>query len=167
MILDIPWQWISFTSNVSALRNEMNYKNTMPLQWHHNGHDSGSNHQPHDGLLNSLFRRRSKKTSKLRITVLCAGNSPGTSEFPAQMASNEENVSILWHHHALPLEHHKFSPEYAQNRHPITHPWGCGVSDVLRDFKLWYIDGLDQDCSNSSALAMELLQSCTKPSIYQ
>ena len=29
-----------------------------------------------------------------------------------------------------------------------------------------YIDGLVSDCSNSSALAMELLQSCTKPSIY-
>ena len=28
-----------------------------------------------------------------------------------------------------------------------------------------YIDGLVQDCSNSSALAMELPQSCTKPSI--
>ena len=28
------------------------------------------------------------------------------------------------------------------------------------------IDGLVQDCSNSSALAMELLQCCTKPSIY-
>ena len=27
------------------------------------------------------------------------------------------------------------------------------------------IDGLVQDCSNSSVLAMELLQSCTKPSI--
>ena len=27
------------------------------------------------------------------------------------------------------------------------------------------IDGLVQDCSNSSALAMELLQSCTEPSI--
>ena len=26
-----------------------------------------------------------------------------------------------------------------------------------------YIDGLVQDCSNSSVLAMELLQSCTKP----
>ena len=26
-----------------------------------------------------------------------------------------------------------------------------------------YIDGLVQDCSNSSALALELLQSCTKP----
>ena len=29
-----------------------------------------------------------------------------------------------------------------------------------------YIDGLVQDCSNSSALAMELLQACTKPSLY-
>ena len=28
-----------------------------------------------------------------------------------------------------------------------------------------YIDGLAQDCSNSSALAIELLQSCTKPLI--
>ena len=29
-----------------------------------------------------------------------------------------------------------------------------------------HIDGSVQDCSNSSALAMELLQSCTKPSIF-
>ena len=29
-----------------------------------------------------------------------------------------------------------------------------------------YIDGLVQDCSNSIANALELLQSCTKPSIY-
>ena len=29
-----------------------------------------------------------------------------------------------------------------------------------------HIDGLVQDCSNSSALAMELLQSCTKPLTY-
>ena len=28
------------------------------------------------------------------------------------------------------------------------------------------IDGLVQDCSNSIANALELLQSCTKPSIY-
>ena len=33
------------------------------------------------------FRRRSKKTSKLGVTGLCAGNSPGTGEFPTQMAS--------------------------------------------------------------------------------
>ena len=40
------------------------------LQWRHNGLDSLSNHQPHDCLLNHLFRRRSKKTSKLRVTGL-------------------------------------------------------------------------------------------------
>ena len=51
-------------------------------------------------LLNRLFRRRrSKKASKLRVTGLCAGNSPGTGEFPAQMASYAENVSIWWRHH--------------------------------------------------------------------
>ena len=31
-----------------------------------------------------------KNTSKLRVTGLCAGNSPGTREFPAQMASYAE-----------------------------------------------------------------------------
>ena len=30
---------------------------------------------------------------------LCAGNSPVTGEFPAQMASNAENVSTQWRHH--------------------------------------------------------------------
>ena len=75
----------------------------MPLQWRHNGRDSVSNHQPHDCLLKRLFRCRSKKTSKLRVTGLCVGNSPGTGEFPAQMASNAENVSIWWRHHARVL----------------------------------------------------------------
>ena len=72
-----------------------------PLRWRHNGRDTVSNHQPHDCLLNRLFRPRSKKTSKLRVTGLCVGNSPGTGEFPAQMASNAENVSIWWRHHVI------------------------------------------------------------------
>ena len=71
------------------------------LRWRHNGCDSVSNHQPHNCLLNRLFRRRSKKTSKLHVTGLCAGNSPGTGEFSAQMASYAENVSIWWRHHVL------------------------------------------------------------------
>ena len=71
----------------------------MTLQWRHNGRDSVSNHQPHCCLLNRLFRRRSKKTSKLRVTGLCVGNSPGTGESAAQMAINAENVSIWWRHH--------------------------------------------------------------------
>ena len=69
------------------------------LQWRHIGHDSVSNHQPHDCLLNRLFRRRSKKTSKLRVTGLCVGNSPVTGEFRTQMASSAEKVSIWWRHH--------------------------------------------------------------------
>ena len=47
------------------------------LQWRHNGRNIVSNHQLHDCLLSRLFRRRSKKTSKLLVTGLCAGNSPG------------------------------------------------------------------------------------------
>ena len=58
------------------------------LQWRHNGPNSVSNHQPHDCLLNRLFRRRSKKTPKLHVTGLCAGNSPG-------------NASLWWRHHVL------------------------------------------------------------------
>ena len=56
--------------------------------------DGISVHQPHDCSLNRLFRRRSKKTSKLRVTGLCAGDSPVTGEFPTQRACNAEHVSI-------------------------------------------------------------------------
>ena len=69
------------------------------LRWRHSDHAGVSNHQPHGCLLNRLFGRKSKKTLKLRVTGLCAGNSPGTGEFPAQMASYAENISIWWRHH--------------------------------------------------------------------
>ena len=52
------------------------------LRWRHNDYDGVSNHQPHGCLLNRLFRRRSKKTSKLRVTDLCVVNSPGPSSSP-------------------------------------------------------------------------------------
>ena len=65
--------------------------NVYALRWRHNGRNSVSNHQPQDCLLNRLFRRRSKKTSKLRVTCLCVGNSPGTGEFPANW----------WRHHGV------------------------------------------------------------------
>ena len=54
----------------------------MTLQWCHNGQDSASNHQHYDCLFNRLFRRRSKRTSKLRVTGLCVGNSPGPVNSP-------------------------------------------------------------------------------------
>ena len=104
--------------NVSSVHTRRNYKIShkklrrrhfatiarqlyASLQWRHNKHDGVSNHQPRDCLFSRLFRSRSKKTSKLRITGLCEGNSPLTGEFPAQRASNAENVSIWWRHHVL------------------------------------------------------------------
>ena len=90
----VPQVWVMSTENNS-------YISKASLQWRHNGRDSVSNHQPHDCWLNRLFRRRSSKISKLRVTGLCAGNSPGTGEFPAQMASYAENVSIWWRHHVM------------------------------------------------------------------
>ena len=52
------------------------------LRWRHNDLAGVSNHQPHGCLLNRLFRRRSNKTSKLRVTGLCVGNSPGPVNSP-------------------------------------------------------------------------------------
>ena len=82
-------QWHGYDSRTSQ----------STLHWRHNDHDSVSNHQSHGCLLNRLFRRRSKKTSKLRVTGLCVG----TGEFPAQRASYAENVSIWWRHHEREL----------------------------------------------------------------
>ena len=62
-----------------------------PLQWHDNEGDCVSNHLRLDCLLNRLFRRRSKKTSKLRVTGICVGNSLVTGEFPAHRALCERN----------------------------------------------------------------------------
>ena len=78
----------------------------ISLHWRHNDHDGVSNHQPHGCLLNRLFRRRSKKTSKLRVTGPLCGEFTGTGEFPAQRASYTENVSIWWRHHVAEVRGH-------------------------------------------------------------
>ena len=54
------------------------------LLWRHHGHNGVSNHhhQSRDCLFNRLFRRRSRKTSNLRITGLCMGNPGSRKMFP-------------------------------------------------------------------------------------
>ena len=79
----------------------MNIISKQTLQWRHNGRDGVSNHQTRHCLLNRLFRCRSKKTSMLCVTGLCAVNSPVTGEFAAQRASYAENVSLWWRHHGI------------------------------------------------------------------
>ena len=110
------------------------------LQWHHNGHDTVSNHQSHHCFLYRLFRRRSKKTSKLRVTGLCAGNSPGTGEFPAQMASKAENVSIWWCHHGRLKENinHSLTPQKTPHISPVRLTYGMFFMMVWRKLTLIY-----------------------------
>ena len=65
-----------------------------------------SNHQPHDCLLNRLFGRRWKKTSKLRVTGRCAGNSPGPVNSPHKRPVTREmfpfdDVIMFNHENAL------------------------------------------------------------------
>ena len=72
----------------------MNTWSTVVLQRRHNERDGVSNRRPTDCLLDRLVKAQIKETSKLRVTGLCEGNSPVPMEFPAQRASNAENVSI-------------------------------------------------------------------------
>ena len=68
------------------------------LQWRHNGRDGTSLTIVYSTVYSGADQ---SKTSKLRVTGHCARNSPVTGEFPAQMASNAENVSIWWRHHDI------------------------------------------------------------------
>ena len=113
----------------------------VTLQWRRNERDGNSNHQPHDCLLNPLFSHRSKKTSKLCVTGLCAWYSPVTGEFHAQRASNAENVSIRWCHHEMANWGQRLVPvssnvsfinqiSYVKNVSMYRHNWLCCKSSM-------------------------------------
>ena len=80
---NVSWVMHSrYNMSYSWLRTQQVGKGSFPLWWRHNDQDSVSNHQPDECLLNRLFRRTSRKTSKLRVTGLCVGNSPGPVNSP-------------------------------------------------------------------------------------
>ena len=93
------WFWTYLSWLRYWHRGSRNNRQLESLQRRHNGRDGVSKSTASPVFTQPLFGRRSKKTSKLRVTGLCVGNSQGTGEFPAQMASNAENVSIRWRHH--------------------------------------------------------------------
>ena len=119
---------------------------SSPLRWRHNGRDGVSNHQPHQCLVNRLFGRRSKKTSKLRVTGLCVGNSPGTGEFPhkGQWPVNSSHKwpvtrkmfpfhDVIMHHggwHPVPwwLSGHGYRP-WVGCTHLSFSPLACGAHE--------------------------------------
>ena len=105
---------------------------SFSLQWHNNEHDGISNHLHLHCLLHCWFRPTSKKTSKLRVTGLCA-NSPVTGEFPTQKASNTENVSIWWCHHVY-VTHIKLCSK-------VSNQWGYHLHSCVT-----YLPRLDVVC---------------------
>ena len=97
LVSDIEWlsqfQWRDSQANTISY-NVLSLPD-LTLQWRHNERNGVSHPRCLHYLLNCWFRRRSKKTSKKRVTGLCVGNSPRTK----QKACNAENVSIWWRHH--------------------------------------------------------------------
>ena len=91
--------WLLFSKANLVKSKTILWHSWFALQWRYNEREGFSNHQAYYYLLNRLFSHRSKETSKLRVTGLCEGNSPVTSEFPTQSASNTETASIWWRHH--------------------------------------------------------------------
>ena len=61
IILSVIEIYITIAGNVARIS----------LHWRHNDRDGVSNHRRLDCLLNGLFRRRAKNTSKLRLTRHC------------------------------------------------------------------------------------------------
>ena len=121
-------------SNTTTMRSQFS---TKSLRWRHNERDGVSNHQPHDCLLNRLFRHRSKKTSELRVTGLCVGNSPVTGEFPAQMASAAENVSIWYCNHVHLTDKDAYFASRSGHCIKHKHPWVFVLTNVYHQSTPW------------------------------
>ena len=96
-----PWTLLSGMFFINYFCLIIHANKGVSLQWCHNELDGISSQQRLHCLLNCWFWPRLKKTSTLHVTGLCEGNSPVTSEFPAQQASDVENVSIWWRHHVF------------------------------------------------------------------
>ena len=98
------WWLCSWRTHVSKLLNLIQHIDGLmqetSLQWRHNVRGGVSNHQPHDCIYSTVYsgadQRKHQSSASLAFVWV---NSPMTGEFPAQRASNAENVSIWWRHH--------------------------------------------------------------------
>ena len=116
-ILLFSWRhmvWNYYVCNVDVINLDLKMNNTLMneqpltakwlfrkiLQWRHIMSTMASQITSLTTVYSAVYsRRRSKKTSKLRVTGLCVGNSPVTVDISAQRASYAENVSIWWRYH--------------------------------------------------------------------
>ena len=107
------------------------------LQWRHIGRDSISNHQHHDCLLKRLFRRRSKKTSKLRVTGLCVGKSPGPGTSPHKGPVTRKMLPlddvIMWRIYLRFPQYHVIEYPNSTENHEKLKYYNDLVSTITRD----------------------------------
>ena len=113
-------------------------------------------------LLNRLFRRKSKKTSKLRVIDWSLWGESTGDRWISVRASKAENVPIWWRHHGM-----SFSSPVVICGEP-----GAGKTSVMAKvaslLPAWLDDGQDEDIkiilrflgtSTSSSTTKELLKS--------
>ena len=100
----------------------------IPLEWRHNQrHGVSSYLQCIECLHNSFSGADQRNTSKLCVTGLCEVNSPVTGEFPAQRASEAENVTIWLRHHVVKLPNEWEQGSICTNRLIISRPQSSTV----------------------------------------
>ena len=126
--------WSYKVDNIHTRFHEMGISEIIHYSNSHTGRDGVSNHKTHKCLLNHLFRRRSKKTSKLRLTGLCVGNSPLTAE----------NVSIRWRHHVCDC-YRPFHRDLHNKRIGVLEKWTqhyCTTAYIKNDifFMYWCVE---------------------------
>ena len=112
----------------------------ITLQWHHNEHDGVSNHLCLNCLLNHLFRHRSKKTLKLSVTGLCAGNPlvPGGFSSQRPVTCNifpfDDVIMIQWIHRLRRCKEHRDDLwRVSCQKGPNRHAYACQVGPFWQD----------------------------------
>ena len=76
--------WLNFATRFMVVHHTFIQSVLISLQWRHNECNGVSNRRHLDCLFNCLFRRGSKKLSKLRVAGLCEANSRVTGEIPVK-----------------------------------------------------------------------------------
>ena len=55
-------------------------------------------------VYSTVYSDADQRKHQTSVSLAFVGKSPGNDDFPTQMASHAENVSIWWHHHAITQE---------------------------------------------------------------
>ena len=163
-----PWMHKKLSFSQLSLQPVTNSSSWWHFRWHYNGvimNAMASQITSLTIVYSTVYSRpRSKKISKLRVTGLCAGNSPVTGEFPTQRTRNAENVSTWWHHHVIlnpillgtigvthrPMQETYFYPKWHSFSYcPRTGVWDSGSQFMCLGL---YQDEIDNKMQNVSKL---------------